>query len=152
MNRQVSFQPPRTHIDIIRAGNVSLEKILGWAVQICDGISEIHRIGIVHRDIKPDNIRISDSGRMKVLDFGLAKTVSVDTVDNRGKIAGKLHYMSPEQVSARQVSFASDLFSLGIVLYELLTNKKPFDGQDAPAVIYSILHEEPVEPKAISLR
>jgi len=131
---------------VIRGSEVPLDTIVDIAVQICEGVKEAHKAGIVHRDLKPENIKMTEDGRIKILDFGLAKKLGADSVDEKGRIEGTLYYMSPEQVSGGELSVSTDIFSYGVVLYELLTGQRPFSGRSSANVIYSILHEDPVPP------
>ncbi len=125
---------------------VSFAEKLRLAREVAEALHIAHSFGVVHRDLKPDNIIVSDSGSVKVLDFGLAKVVAADTVDSQGNIEGTLFYMSPEQILGTKQTFSTDIFSYGVILYELLTGHKPFDGDYSAAVIYSILHEDPIPP------
>jgi serine/threonine protein kinase/tetratricopeptide (TPR) repeat protein len=122
---------------------IPLERALDTAVQVCDGLDKAHKGGIVHRDIKPENLLTDPDGRVKILDFGLATIGHPGAPSTDESTAGTVHYMSPEQVRGDTVDARSDVFSLGAVLYELLSGKKPFKGEHAEAVRYSILHEEP---------
>lgn len=120
------------------------------ARQIGEGLKSAHLQGLIHRDLKPENIKVTEEGQAKILDFGLAKTVSADSVDQYGNVEGTLYYLSPEQLTSDPLSFGSDLFSYGVILYELFTGKRPFEGEYPAAIIYSILHEEPTPPSEIS--
>jgi Tol biopolymer transport system component/predicted Ser/Thr protein kinase len=133
--------------EYIKAGDHSIPKIIELSVQICDGLSKAHQAGIFHRDIKPSNILIDKDGRAKILDFGLAAIKGADKLTKTGSTLGTLHYMSPEQVRGGTVDERSDIFSLGVVLYEMITGQLPFKGDYEPAIIYSIQYEEP-EPLA----
>ncbi|MFH2036405.1 MAG: protein kinase [Candidatus Zixiibacteriota bacterium] len=117
--------------------------------QISQGLKAAHQSNLIHRDLKPENIMVSDDNNIKILDLGLAKTVSADSVDQFGDIEGTLYYLSPEQITGDTLSYATDLFSLGVILYELLTGRRPFEGDYSAAIIYSILHEEPPVPSDI---
>ena len=119
-----------------------LSRKLHIAIQICKGLQHSHLRGIVHRDIKPENIQIRDDGRVKIIDFGIARSSS-STITQAGVLIGTRPYMSPEQARGEYVDHRSDIFSFGIVLYELLTSRHPFEGKDVPAVLYKITHEEP---------
>ncbi|MDH3216647.1 MAG: FlgO family outer membrane protein [Candidatus Krumholzibacteria bacterium] len=131
---------------IISAGDLSVEKALGMADQICDGLASAHDAGVVHRDIKPDNVLLESSGRVKILDFGLAKIGGASKITGEVSTFGTIYYMSPEQVRGDDVDSRSDIFSFGALLYEMLTGELPFKGEHSAAIIYSITNEEPKPP------
>jgi tetratricopeptide (TPR) repeat protein len=141
----------------IRKGPVSLRELLDIGLQIADALEAAHAKGIAHRDIKPENIFLVAGGRVKVLDFGLAKAISAPAVDRsaeesltyEGVIAGTASYMSPEQVCGEDIDGRSDLFSVGIVLYELATARQPFARANSVLTIDAILNAQP--PAAASL-
>jgi serine/threonine protein kinase/dienelactone hydrolase len=130
----------RTKID---EKNLTIEEVLNITNQICEGLSEAHKADIVHRDIKPENILINNRGGVKILDFGLAKLKGVSKLTKETSTLGTIHYMSPEQLQGKEVDHKSDIWSLGVVLYELLTSQLPFRGEYESAIIYSILNEKP---------
>ena len=119
------------------------------ATQIAEGLEAAHKEGIIHRDIKPSNIMITDSGVVKIMDFGLAKIKGTSKLTKLGSTVGTIAYMSPEQTAGNEVDFRTDIWSLGVVLYEMLTGKMPFRGEYDQAIIYSILNEEPVSANEI---
>ncbi|MBL7958820.1 protein kinase [bacterium] len=121
----------------------SNKTILDIAIQACDGISTAHEKSIVHRDIKSDNIMVTPKGQVKVMDFGLAKVKGAVKLTNAGSTVGTAAYMSPEQALAVDVDNRSDIFSFGVVLYELLTAHLPFRGEHQAAITYSLIHEAP---------
>jgi tetratricopeptide (TPR) repeat protein/predicted Ser/Thr protein kinase len=125
----------------------SLKEILDLAIQIAEGLDAAHRKGVVHRDIKSDNIMVTADGRAKIMDFGLAKLKGATKVTREGTTMGTLQYMSPEQVEGGKVNGRSDIFSLGVVLYELITGRLPFTGDTEASVMNAIVTEEP-EPLA----
>lgn len=128
------------------ANKLDLERKIDLVLQIARGIQAAHEAGLIHRDLKPDNIGINADGQVKILDFGLAKTVQTDSVDAQGNVEGTLLYLSPEQLSGETLTVRSDLFSFGIILYELFTGKRPFEGEYSASIMYSILHEDPPPP------
>jgi TolB-like protein/Tfp pilus assembly protein PilF len=133
--------------DVTKTEETSIDRVVDLLIQICDGLREAHEAGIVHRDIKPSNILIDSKGKPKLADFGLAAVRGADELTKTGSTLGTVGYMSPEQAQSREVDHRSDLFSLGIVIYEMLTGWRPFRGEDEAAVLHSITHETP-EPLA----
>ncbi len=144
---------------------VRLNEALKYAVQIADALAKAHAAGIVHRDLKPTNIMVSADGVVKVLDFGLAKLIEPELGDEavtatvhadgkplteRGVIVGTVAYMSPEQAEGRPVDARSDIFSLGSVLYELVTGQQPFQGPSKLSTLSAILKEDPKPPSTIT--
>jgi TolB-like protein/tetratricopeptide (TPR) repeat protein len=124
---------------------LSVNAALDISIQIAQGLSKAHDAGIVHRDIKPDNVVVTDDNVVKILDFGLAKLASVSRVTSAGKMVGTLAYMSPEQIQCEKVDSRTDIWALGVVLYELLTGVSPFAR--GPASIYAIQN---LDPKPVS--
>ncbi len=122
---------------------VPIKKVLDIAVQVCEGLSAAHERGIVHRDIKSDNIMVTPKGMVKIMDFGLAKLKGSTKLTKTGSTLGTAAYMSPEQAQGEEVDQRSDIFSLGVVFYELLTARLPFRGEHPTALAYSIVNEEP---------
>jgi non-specific serine/threonine protein kinase len=122
---------------------LSIKKVLDIAIQVCEGLAVAHEKGIVHRDIKSDNIMLTPRGQIKIMDFGLAKIKGAMKLTRDGSTIGTLAYMSPEQVQGEEADPRSDIFSFGVVLYELLTGKLPFGGEHQAAIVYSILNEAP---------
>ena len=121
---------------------MSLAEKLGLMEQICDGLAFAHAKDVVHRDLKPANIHIQRGGQIKIMDFGLAKLSSSD-MTRAGMIMGTPNYMSPEQVRGEKATARSDVFSLGAVFYELLTNRKPFEADSLHAVLFQVMQNEP---------
>ncbi len=122
--------------------DLSFDEKLDYARQICQGLAYSHSKQIIHRDIKPENIRVLDDGKVKIMDFGIAKTVT-STMTMTGTVMGTPHYMSPEQVKGLKVDHRSDIFSFGVLFFELLTYKLPFPGSNPTTVIYKIVNEPP---------
>ncbi|MBN1210984.1 MAG: protein kinase, partial [candidate division Zixibacteria bacterium] len=129
--------------EVIRTEKPSLDKIIDLAVQICEGLQEAHDNGIIHRDIKPSNIILDKKNRLKLLDFGLAAVRGTDQLTKAGSTMGTIGYMSPEQIQGEEAGPRSDLFSLGVVLYEMITGRKPFNGEYEAAVLNSVLNDHP---------
>jgi Tol biopolymer transport system component/predicted Ser/Thr protein kinase len=139
----------------LRGGQLSMRKALDAAAQIASGLAAAHEAGIVHRDLKPENILLTRDGRVKILDFGLAKfrvqAAVADTVTLRtdpGTVMGTVGYMSPEQVRGLDADHRSDIFSLGIVLHELFSGQRPFQGETSVDAMQAILRQEPPELSA----
>jgi len=133
----------RTLKQVIEKEALSIKKVLDIGIQICEGLAMAHEKGIVHRDIKSDNIMLTPRGQVKIMDFGLAKLKGATKLTKTRSTLGTLAYMSPEQAQGEEVDQRSDIFSFGVVLYELLTQHLPFGGEHQAAVIYSIINEEP---------
>nr|WP_306672409.1 serine/threonine-protein kinase [Geothrix fuzhouensis] len=130
---------------LIRAGTLTPHDILEVLAQVCDGLAVAHRHQVLHRDIKPSNIRVLWDGKSlqaKVLDFGVAKIFNTDTTDE-GTVFGTVNYMAPEYLQSGRADARSDLFAVGVILYEALTGNPPFDGPSPGSVIYRLLHEAP---------
>ncbi|HNU00297.1 MAG TPA: protein kinase [Acidobacteriota bacterium] len=128
----------------LKAGPLPWAEAAALAMQAAAGLSEAHLHGIVHRDIKPANLFLTSKGQLKLLDFGLAKLTGASVLTKSGSTMGTAAYMSPEQVAGRAAEAQSDLWSLGVVLYEMVSGRTPFAGDYAQAVMYGILNEAPV--------
>jgi serine/threonine protein kinase/tetratricopeptide (TPR) repeat protein len=133
--------------DLISGKDLSVERILEIAIQVCEGLQAAHEKGIIHRDIKPSNILLDDHGRVRIVDFGLASIQGSETLTKSGSTLGTIGYMSPEQIEGKPTDGRSDLFSLGVVLFELIANKSPFRRDDGTATLKAILQDIP-EPLA----
>jgi serine/threonine protein kinase len=127
----------------IEKGRLKINETLEIIIQITEGLKKAHKKGIVHRDIKPANIIISEDGVAKILDFGIAKLSGGTQFKSSGSTFGSLEYMSPEQIEGDELDQQTDIWSLGVILYEMITGERPFQGDYNEAVIYSILNEEP---------
>ncbi len=128
---------------------LSAEEVVEISRQICKGLDYAHSLGIVHRDVKPANIMITSDGTVKIMDFGIAKTGG--GVTSTGQVLGTPNYMSPEQVKGKQLDGRSDLFSFGVVLYEMITGEKPFVGENVTTIIYKIVNESPTAPRDLDV-
>ena len=135
---------------IKKMGPLSQMHALNIALQICDGLEAAHRQGIVHRDLKSQNIIISSSGQIKIIDFGLARSESFGGLTATGLIMGTPEYMAPEQVSGKSVDERADIYSLGIILYEMFTGRVPFTGDSPIAIGFKQLKEDPLKPRELN--
>src|SRR6516225_8802490 len=145
-----------TLADRIARGPIPVEEAMRIALQICEALEAAHERGIIHRDLKPSNVKVTPEGKIKVLDFGLAKAIEstpvIGTQSNSptllsggmaGMIVGTAAYMSPEQAKGRAVDRRTDIFAFGCVLYEMLTGKRTFDGDDVTDILGAVLRIEP---------
>ena len=138
---------------LIPEGGFDIRELLERAIPIVEGLRAAHEAGIVHRDLKPGNVMVDGEGRVRILDFGLAKQHTADPTDSQeetmtaltaqGAIVGTVPYMSPEQVSGQSVDQRSDIFSLGVILYEMCTGRRPFSGETATHTMSAILRDHP---------
>ncbi|MFT4157443.1 MAG: Stk1 family PASTA domain-containing Ser/Thr kinase [Microbacterium sp.] len=138
--------------DIIAAGPVPADDAVKYVDGILEALDYSHRAGVVHRDIKPGNVMVTDKGQVKVMDFGIARAVSdsSSTVAETTQIIGTAAYFSPEQAKGEPVDARADLYSTGVVLYELLTGRQPFRGESAVAVAYQHVSETPIAPSEVN--
>ncbi|GAW91420.1 Stk1 family PASTA domain-containing Ser/Thr kinase [Calderihabitans maritimus] len=141
----------RTLKEIIREkAPLDVRNAINIVTQICDALDHAHENGIVHRDIKPHNILVTPAGRVKVTDFGIAKAPTTATVTYTGTIVGSVHYISPEQARGEATGAKSDLYSLGVVMYEMLTGKLPFSGESPISVALKHIQSEPTPPRELN--
>jgi len=133
---------------IARAGPLPIAEALAVAVQIARGLQAAHRAGIVHRDLKPANAIILPDGGLKILDFGVAR-VGDGTLTQSHSALGTVSYMAPEQVRGEQLDGRADLWALGVLLYEMLTGRRPFEGEHEIAIAHAIVHADPVRPSML---
>jgi len=147
--------PGRRLGELIPERGLPLERFFEWAIPMTEAISAAHERGVIHGDLKPANVMVTDEGRLKVLDFGLARIrerptetkapdLPTETLNIETRLSGTMPYMAPEQIQGRPGDHRSDLFSLGIILYELISGKRPFRGETSADMIASILKDEPV--------
>jgi len=130
--------------------NMTFQNKLDITNKILEGVAAAHETNIIHRDLKPENIIVNSANQPKLLDFGLAAIAKTDSVDASGNIEGTVIYSSPEQLSGEVITASSDLFSLGIILFELFTGELPFESEYSAGTVYSILYEDPVSPQEIN--
>src|SRR4030066_294496 len=138
----------KTLRELIMSDDLTIERITDISVQICEGLNEAHSKGITHRDIKPENILIDEKEKVKIVDFGLAKIKNVSRgITKQDSTVGTLKYMSPEQIRNQNVDHRSDIWSFGVILYEMIAGKYPFKGEHDASLFYSIINQSP-EPLA----
>jgi len=131
--------------DVVAGKDLSIDRILEIGIQLCEGLQAAHDKGIIHRDVKPSNILIDAHGRVRIVDFGLAAIRGTEQLTKTGSTLGTIGYMSPEQVKGEDIDHRSDLFSLGVVLYELITKQNPF-RRDSEAATLKAVSDDTVEP------
>lgn len=136
--------------EVIAHGDLGVDAMVDLALQMAGGLAAAHDAGVVHRDVKPDNIFIDREGRVQILDFGLAKLAGVGRITGPTSTFGTIYFMSPEQVRGEAVDHRSDIFSFGTVLYEMLTGALPFKGDHPASIIYSITNEDPAPPSTVN--
>ena len=139
----MAYYPGRTLEERLAEGPVALEEALDWVTQAAEGLAGAHAAGIIHRDVKPANLLLTDAGRIKLLDFGVAKLEVGTFATPTGTRLGTPSYMAPEQASGGAVDRRTDLFSLGVVLHELLTGTRPFRSDNFAVALHSVLHDDP---------
>jgi eukaryotic-like serine/threonine-protein kinase len=135
---------------LLPAKPLPVPRALSIAAQVAEGLAYAHERGVVHRDIKPANIMVPESGAVKITDFGIARMRSSNVQTQTGMMMGSPKYMSPEQVIGKRADHRTDIFSLGVILYEMLTGAAPFTGESVNAVMYQIVNFVPPAPSAIN--
>jgi hypothetical protein len=134
--------------DMLANRTVSLDGMLAILLQVCSGLDYAHSRGIVHRDIKPANVRVLEDGTIKIMDFGIAKSIEAESrLTQTGVALGTAGYLAPEQLSGKPLDPRTDLFSLGVMAYEMVTGVRPFTGPNLSNVIYQILNQDPLPPR-----
>ena len=131
-------------------GKLTEKKAISIAKQVCEGLAEAHELGIIHRDLKPQNIMIDSKDNAKIMDFGIARSVEAKGVTQTGIIIGTPDYMSPEQVESKEVDQRSDIYSMGIILYEMVTGSIPFRGETALSVALKHKAQIPKDPRKLN--
>ena len=122
---------------IIRMGPLNSGKAISIAKQLCKGLTEAHKSGVIHRDLKPQNIMIDSNGNARIMDFGIARTVKGEGITADGMVIGTPEYMSPEQVEGKEVDQRTDVYALGTILFEMLTGRVPLNGKSPISIIYN---------------
>ncbi|MCX6573719.1 MAG: protein kinase, partial [Candidatus Aminicenantes bacterium] len=145
----MAFCPGESVRDKIKRGPLAVPEALEITLQVGRGLASAHEQGIVHRDIKPGNIMGTGTGEVKIVDFGLAKLVEDTGITRTAGMTGTLAYMSPEQIQGEHLDFRTDIWSLGVVMYEMFTGLHPFKGETAQELIYSVLNSSPAPPSEI---
>ncbi|MGD2245742.1 MAG: protein kinase [Candidatus Aminicenantes bacterium] len=135
---------------VTRMGPLSAGKTVFLARQICEGLAEAHKLGVIHRDLKPQNIMIDRAGNIRIMDFGIARSAQAKGVTATGMMIGTPEYMAPEQVEGKDVDQRADIYSLGVILFELLTGTVPFEGDTPITVAIKHLKDEAPEPKTLN--
>ncbi|UCC38606.1 MAG: protein kinase [Candidatus Aminicenantes bacterium] len=135
---------------IRRFGQLPIGKSVSIANQICEGLSEAHRLGVVHRDLKPSNIMIDKDGNARIMDFGIARSLKAKGITGAGVMVGTPEYMSPEQAEVKEVDQRSDIYSLGVILYEMVTGRVPFEGETPLGIAMKHKSEEPSDPRELN--
>src|SRR5712691_2682497 len=146
----MEYFPSHTLSDELKQGPISLKRGLKLVWDICRGLSAAHQVGVVHRDIKPPNILINDSGLVKVVDFGLAALSHADArLTRTGVLLGTPTYMAPEQVRARTIDARTDIYSLGVIMYEICTGRPPYVADDPMAILFQHVEGNPTPPRQL---
>jgi serine/threonine protein kinase/Tfp pilus assembly protein PilF len=140
----MAYYSGETLKDKITRGPLSIKEALHITKQICEGLGVAHEKGIVHRDMKPANVMVTDEGAVKILDFGVAKFEQKARFTTPGSVIGTPGYMSPEQASGKEVDYRTDIWATGVLLFEMLTAHLPFEGDNDLALMYSIVHQNPL--------
>jgi len=139
--------------DIIKKSEIlSLDKTIHYFMQICKGVQAAHDVGIIHRDLKPQNILVNENDQLKIIDFGLAKAAFLQGLTMTGLVVGTPEYMSPEQVSGKEVDYRTDIYSMGIILYEMVTGSVPFYGESPISIGFKHMQEKPALPPEIKTK
>ena len=147
----MEFLQGRELRDVLNDGKrMPVEQVINVVAQVAQGLAYAHEHGIVHRDVKPSNIMIVRDGHVKITDFGIARMASAAVRTQTGMVLGSPKYMSPEQVVGKLTDQRSDIFSLGVMLYEMLTGQAPFAGENVNAIMYQTLNSVPPPPSSLS--
>jgi len=134
-----------------RVGALSVGKALAVAIQICAGLEEAHRLGVIHRDLKPQNIMIDREGNVRIMDFGIARSLAGKGLTDDGQLIGTLEYMSPEQLEGKKADERSDIYSVGVIVYEMVTGRLPFEGETPISIAAKHINAVPPEPRNLAV-
>jgi len=135
---------------IRKVGRLSPGQAVGITRQVCEGLEEAHKLGVVHRDLKPQNIMVDEDGKARIMDFGIARSLSGKSMTGAGVLIGTPEYMSPEQVEGKDVDQRSDIYSLGVILYEMVAGRLPFVGDTPISIAHKQKYEAPEDPKKLN--
>jgi serine/threonine-protein kinase len=135
---------------IRQSGRLAIGTTISIAKQVCEGLTEAHSLGVIHRDLKPNNIMIDKRGNARIMDFGIARSLSGKSITRAGAMIGTPEYMSPEQAEAEEVDHRSDFYSLGVILYEMVTGQLPFEGETPLSIAMKHKGEIPTDPKELN--
>jgi len=133
-----------------KVGQLSAGKTIFIAKQVCEGLEEAHRLGVVHRDLKPQNIMVDEEGNARIMDFGIARSLKAKGVTGSGMMIGTPEYMSPEQAEVKEIDQRSDIYSLGVILYEMVTGQVPFEGETPLSIAMKHKSQVPRDPKELN--
>ncbi len=137
---------------IKRSGQLTVSKAVSIAGQICEGLAEAHHIGVIHRDLKPQNIMIDSEGNTRIMDFGIARFLEGDGMTTQGVLVGTPDYMSPEQAELEDVDQRSDIYSLGVILFEMVTGRVPFEGKTPLSIAMKHKSQPPPDPRRLNIQ
>ena len=139
----MAYVPGVTLKQYCTAAPRSTDELIDLAIQISDGLHHAHQAGVVHRDLKPSNVLVSEEGRARILDFGIARLRGAAKLTQTGSTVGTIAYAPPELAQGKEATAASDVYSLGVVMYQMLSGRLPFEADHEAALLYAILHDAP---------
>lgn len=135
---------------IRQTGQLTVGKSISIAKQVCEGLAEAHKLGVIHRDLKPSNIMIDKDGNARIMDFGIARSLETRDITDRGAMIGTPKYMAPEQVEGKEVDQRSDIYALGVILFEMVTGRAPFEGDTTLEIALKHKTETPQDPRTLN--